>query len=301
MSGLDEAWSVGTGRDITFSSLPPGRYRLEATFVNEALGARAPVVSVAIAVRPPWWRTAPFMALVAVVAACLFWVAYAWRMRSVAARQLALERLVAERTRELEASREQLRELALKDGLTGAWNRRALMELGAKELARAARGADVVTLLIVDADHFKRINDVHGHLAGDAVLREIARRLQSAIRAGDMLGRYGGEEFVLLLPGLRLDRPEDLGRVERLRGIVGEQPIALEDGTALTVTCSVGAVTARPQAATSLEDLIGRADEALYAAKRNGRDRVEVVPGIVDIGGELPREPAPACALRGAS
>jgi len=168
-----------------------------------------------------------------------------------------------------------MRELALRDGLTGLWNRRALDGILQTELARAPREGRPLTVVMVDADHFKRINDAHGHLAGDAVLKEIASRLVANTRAYDSVGRYGGEEFMIVLPGLQAGRTEDRARIEAFHHAVGARPMRLGPQLEATVTCSFGVVVIGPAEAVSVEEIVRRADEALYRAKALGRDRIE--------------------------
>jgi len=169
----------------------------------------------------------------------------------------------------LAASRQQLEELARRDGLTGVLNRRALLERAAIELARAVREEGEVAVIMLDLDHFKVVNDTHGHLAGDAVLCEAVARVQTAVRVYDLVGRYGGEEFLVVAAGAGLD--EAMAVAERIRSAIAERPVVWE-GSEIAITTSIGVVSV-----TSGEDLshaIGRADAALYAAKDAGRDRV---------------------------
>lgn len=272
--GLDEGWTQTAVGEFTLSSLPPGDFRLEVVAENLDMPVQSAVATVAFRVMAPWWRTVPFyIAAAAAVLAAAAGLAQ-WRMRRAARREHALQALVAQRTAELEASREQLRELALRDGLTGLWNRRALMDRLPAELAGAVRDGQPLALLIVDADHFKRINDTHGHPAGDVVLKEIAHRLQRATRASDTVGRYGGEEFIVLLPGLDVHHAADRQRIETLHRAVSDEPVVLSDGTPLTVTCSIGVAAASGEPADHAESLIARADAALYRAKAQGRHRV---------------------------
>jgi diguanylate cyclase (GGDEF)-like protein len=157
------------------------------------------------------------------------------------------------------------------DALTGLPNRRAFEEALAREVARALRGGSPLSLLAVDVDHFKRVNDERGHPAGDAVLRAVAGRIASAARAGDLVARVGGEEFVVALPGAGPEAAREAG--ERIRSRVAAEPFALEGGD-LRVTVSVG-VAWLGEAAPDGTALVARADQALYRAKRAGRDRVE--------------------------
>jgi diguanylate cyclase (GGDEF)-like protein len=203
------------------------------------------------------------------------WACYRWRLRRLLANQARLERLVAERTREIEASHAQMRELALKDGLTGVLNRRALDEALATEVSRAVRGRSPLALVIVDADRFKLINDQHGHPAGDAVLVAIAQRLKAPTRPYDAVGRYGGEEFVLVLPNLDVESAAGRARIAAFHQAICEQPVTLPSGLALAVTCSFGVAGLAAGQAEAPQALITRADAALYRAKQNGRNRIE--------------------------
>ena len=165
------------------------------------------------------------------------------------------------------------------DVLTGWNNRRYLaMRLG-EELARARRDQTRLVCLMLDVDHFKRINDTYGHAAGDAVLRELAQRIESQVRASDVAARYGGEEFVVLLPDTRVEAAQRLA--ERIRAAISSTPIALPCGESTTITASIGIAEVAPAQAdrdlkTLGDSLIARADVALYAAKSAGRDRVMV-------------------------
>lgn len=276
--GQDEDWRSGTSTELVYPSLQPGLYRLEVRARNLDMQAESPLQSLDIEVLPPWWRTGWFYGGAASAVLLLAWLAYRWRMRRYLLRQQALERLVAERTREIEASHAQMRELALKDGLTGVLNRRALNEAVAAEIARAGRSRLPLALVMVDADRFKRINDEHGHPAGDAVLVAIAQRLQTATRPYDVIGRYGGEEFLLLLPELDVNSPEGRARIEAFHRAICSRPVALGEGTELAVTCSFGVAGFMAGSVVQPEALIARADTALYRAKENGRNRIEYAP-----------------------
>jgi diguanylate cyclase (GGDEF)-like protein len=165
--------------------------------------------------------------------------------------------------------------------MTGLLNRTAVLEALHNEADRAGREGHPLSLLIADFDHFKLVNDTYGHLAGDAVLREGARRMKSAIRRYDALGRYGGEEFLVVLPGC--DPAAAHAQAGRLREAVAAAPY-LVGGRALCVTCSVGVSSRASPAITEVGALIREADLALYAAKRRGRDRVEAcIPQSVDL------------------
>jgi two-component system cell cycle response regulator len=163
-------------------------------------------------------------------------------------------------------------ELAVTDQLTGLHNRRYMTgQLGAL-VTRAVRGGDPVSALMIDIDHFKKVNDNFGHDVGDEVLREFAVRLASNVRAIDLPCRYGGEEFVVIMPGTRL---EDAGKIaERIRRHVAGSPFRLSGGAEpLTVTISIGVATTTGEGDTA-EALLKRSDEAVYAAKAAGRNTV---------------------------
>jgi diguanylate cyclase (GGDEF)-like protein len=176
---------------------------------------------------------------------------------------LDLERRISERTAELER-------MATTDPLTGLSNRRDLQRLAEVERARAMRHRHDLAVLVVDADHFKRINDTHGHAGGDVVLQVLAKELLTLVRGHDLVGRWGGEEFVLVLP--HLDAVGARVAAERVRRRVTELAIALPDGDSARLTVSVGAAVARGE--ESFERVLRRADRALYAAKATGRNRV---------------------------
>ncbi len=189
-------------------------------------------------------------------------------------RELAL-RIGAQlrRKRQADRLRASLRaglELAVTDSLTGLHNRRYALFQMERMLSRPGRG---VAAMMLDLDHFKAINDGHGHAAGDAVLRLVARRLRAQLRSGDLLARIGGEEFLVALPDA--DRAAALDCAERLRHAVSDIPFEVgRDGAAIQVTMSVGLVISPGGSCESPENMIARADGALYGAKSGGRDQV---------------------------
>jgi diguanylate cyclase (GGDEF)-like protein len=176
---------------------------------------------------------------------------------------------ILELENELIASREAFRRQALHDTLTGALNHGALLDVLARESARCGRDGGVVSVLMADLDHFKSVNDTFGHIAGDAVLVETVRRMRSQLRPYDALGRYGGEEFAVVLPGC--GEKEAVEVAERIRSSVASLPVETPAGP-VPVTTSIGASTGGEGVAG--ERILAAADSALYAAKESGRNRV---------------------------
>jgi diguanylate cyclase (GGDEF)-like protein len=179
---------------------------------------------------------------------------------------------IVELQHELLAARQELERRANHDALTGAANRGAVLSKVEGEAARSARQGTHYCLILFDLDFFKRINDSHGHRAGDIVLKEAVRRAQIELRPYDVLGRYGGEEFMVLLPGCELRAGAVVA--ERLRKCIADQPFEI-DKLSIDVTASFGIVCSS-QPHSSLEMLVDAADSALYRAKANGRNRIEL-------------------------
>jgi diguanylate cyclase (GGDEF)-like protein len=199
--------------------------------------------------------------------------------------EAVLEKRIEDRTAELHQSnhklmeqleyinslQDKLRQEAVRDPLTGLFNRRHLNEMLPIEFARAKRSNAPLTIFLLDIDHFKNINDTHGHQVGDVVLQMVSEALKKNVRLGDIVCRYGGEEFLLVMPGMKIEDARI--RAEILRTIVGSQTVTGRNGP-FGVTISLGAAL-YPQDSQSEEELISLADQALYRAKQNGRDRVE--------------------------
>ena len=171
----------------------------------------------------------------------------------------------------LQRANEQLAQLALHDPLTGLANRRKFAERFQYDMARAVRARSPLSLLMLDIDHFKEINDRHGHLAGDACLKWLAALLTGSVRAVDLVARYGGEEFLVLLPEMSAD--QSLAAAERMRAQIQVSPVHIGEGMPpVAITVSIGAATTTASELT-LDDLLARADQAVYRAKRAGRNR----------------------------
>lgn len=172
---------------------------------------------------------------------------------------------------ELQSAHRHLAEMATRDELTGLFNRRYLMQSLETELNRARRYGQPLTLCMFDLDHFKQLNDTHGHDAGDTVLRAVAETLQQTVRSPDIAGRYGGEEFMVLLINTDLAKAKLFGN--RLRERIGEREYSFTGGAPMAVTCSIGLAQYKP-AEEDAPALVSRADKAMYDAKKQGRNQV---------------------------
>jgi len=188
--------------------------------------------------------------------------------------RLRAGRRIVELQEQLVSAREELRAQATHDSLTGVWNRAFILAALEREHERSIRERRPFSVVLADLDFFKLVNDQYGHLVGDAVLAEVAQRIASRVRHYDLVGRYGGEEFLLILPGC--DTSEARGMAERL---VSDAQSTISAGeVSVRVTLSLGVTTFRPEEMRTCEDLIRAADEALYAAKDQGRDRAVFSP-----------------------
>jgi len=178
---------------------------------------------------------------------------------------------------EVEAARRSLREVAIRDGLTNLYNRRFFAARLHAEVVAAQRAGTPLSVIMIDVDHFKRINDLWGHAAGDEVLQRVADTLISYVRPDDLSARFGGEEFVALLPGTPLAEAADVA--ERIRAAIAALQISsLVTAEAPQVTASLGVTALDPDVAT-VDQLLQRADNAMYAAKAEGRNRCVIVAG----------------------
>jgi diguanylate cyclase (GGDEF)-like protein len=177
------------------------------------------------------------------------------------------------------AYHEEIYRMTILDGLTGIHNKRYFLEFLERELAGAHRHRHPLSLVMFDVDHFKKVNDERGHLAGDHVLKEIAARIRPRIRREDLFARYGGEEFACILASTNLDGA--VAFAEHIRGLIADKNIVF-DGQPFTVTISLGVATVWNEPGVDLLTLIKRADDNLYAAKRSGRNKV--VPGVDEVG-----------------
>ncbi len=266
-------WSNETRRD--FTNLPAGELLFEVE-AQDAAGISGGIASVPMTVVALWYRRGWAMAAFAVAGLLLVGAGVQWRVRALRARGAELERLVALKTEALQVA-------ANTDPLTGLWNRHRFgqwlrSELGDIQLrAAVAAASDPADLIVcgIDLDHFKRVNDQHGHAAGDAILKAVAERLQAFKRPNDLIFRFGGEEFVYI--GTQRHRDEGRALAEAIVREIAEVKVELEDGVLLEPTASVGwsgypFYRERPDL-FGIDFVLGIADRALYVAKQEGRNR----------------------------
>jgi len=295
----DAPWrEVAPGQRFAgFGRLAPGDWRLEVEASDRSGAWQGETRVLYLTVPPLWWQhPASWLGSLLLFAGLVWWLVR-WRTARLLEAREQLEARVAQRTAELREASEALagksralEEASLTDPLTGLRNRRFLAAEMPAELARnarlrervpAAEALDLV-LLLVDIDRFKEINDQHGHAAGDAVLVEFARRLRELFRASDLLVRWGGEEFLVVVRDVR--RAELPEIAERLRRTVAQQPFLLPDGHRLVRTCCIGALALPWGGSASLpwDEAVALADLALFVGKQGGRDAWvgwEAVPG----------------------
>ena len=187
--------------------------------------------------------------------------------------RLRAGRRIIELQNELIEAREALRERATHDPLTGLWNHEEILRILRRHLSRAKREGGEVSVIMADLDHFKNVNDTHGHMAGDTVLRQTAVRMLSMVRDYDYVGRYGGEEFLIVLPGSDMEGATVLA--ERLCLSISSQSMDIPEGM-IPVTISLGVANNCKEKKSDTDSLVHAADLALYRAKEKGRNRVEI-------------------------
>lgn len=283
--GFENEWRDTKLREARYTALPPGEYRFE---VRAALGAGVfgNPDSLAFRILAPWWRSWWFYGLCLILGVVLVLASVRWRTAVLEKHNRDLEALIRARTLDLERANEQLQEASMLDALTGLRNRRYLgMNLPEEEgrVLRAFRtlqasgkqpsGEDLVFLL-VDLDHFKAVNDTHGHSVGDTVLKLASEAIRAATRETDTVARWGGEEFLII--ARRADRKTADVIARKVLDEVRHRTFPYGDGQELRLTCSVGysafPVLLDDPGAFGWEDAVELADQCLYAAKRSGRD-----------------------------
>lgn len=273
LDGFDQHWTTleaGARPGTIYTNLPGGDYVLRLRASIPGLHARAVETALPLSIAPLWWERGWVRAALALLAIVLLLGVMQLRTRYLQRRAAELGRLVRERTSELQAANEQLRRLASTDELTGLLNRRALMQQLEHEYAAARQQGTPLSIVMLDLDAFKALNDRHGHLAGDDALRGVATIVRDCCRSIDHVGRYGGEEIMIIL--VHADMETAMPVAERMRAAIAATALLHGNGT-LHLTASIGVATLLPDERP--QDLVARADAALYRAKRAGRNTVE--------------------------
>lgn len=269
MDGLDDDWTdvpKGSAPTVIYTNLPHGNYRLQLRAITHGMQEHTIQSELDVSVAPRWHETV--LARIVGVMLLLGVIGLLVHLRTLYLRLQAqqLQRQIDDHTRDLRAANQRLDELAGTDGLTGVYNRRRFLELAGAERDLAA--GRPICMALFDLDHFKKINDTYGHLAGDAVIRTAVKVIRQHSRQGDLVGRYGGEEFVLCLPGTEAEQAVATGdRICRML----ESTSVMHDGRNIAVTISIG--VAQMHDGESIEQWLARADKALYEAKDNGRNQ----------------------------
>jgi len=272
--GLDDEWQVASSPVLRYHHLSPGHYSFEARAYTLGGSQTSDTVTVAFDIDAPLWRRPLAFGIAIALIATLTYLAFRIRTRMLVRRSQALQKLVDERTAELEAEkaelmriREALTERATRDALTGLWNRGFVLEQLNTAIRRSETEGRPLAVALIDIDHFKNINDTQGHLIGDEVLRQFGQRLTQRLTGDEMLGRYGGEEFLLVLPDLPDTRPS--ARLDELHQTLCDRRLHIK-GVSLIVTASFGVAWHVPGGGDA-DRLLQRADAALYRAKAEGR------------------------------
>lgn len=275
--GLHDDWINTQNFVIQHPPLPAGHYRLEVQLLDRYRHDASAPVSIMFSVAPLWWRGPLALIAYALLAILGLVGIWCWRHRSLLARERNLAHLIAERTRELEQEKRELENaraaLALKasrDDLTGMLNRAGILEAMVTQMAASTQQGTSLAIVLLDLDHFKLINDEHGHLVGDAVLAKVGKRLNACLRESGTVGRYGGEELLAVLPGMPRNGRY---RLHVIHDAISRRPYEVL-GHSLGVTCSIGVAWYRD--GESVTQFLMRADQALYRAKRQGRNRIEL-------------------------
>jgi diguanylate cyclase (GGDEF)-like protein len=276
--GLEQDWNTTRSHDLNYSSLPDGDFRLELYAEDTESDIRSSLAVVSFTMRPPWWKSLSFYIGVGALSLLVALAILGYRERKFLTSRAKLEALVRERTEQLEKEKEQLtearealRELASRDPMTGLLNRRAIYDVLSNEMARNLRDGSALTAVMIDLDYFKSVNDTYGHIVGDEVLREVAARLTDSVRPYDAVSRFGGEEFLVIMPQMDVHGLRD--RLTMVHQAVGREPIQFAGGE-VNITSSFGVCTLIGEHKITVEEFLNRADRALYQAKHTGRNRI---------------------------
>ncbi|MEE7567224.1 diguanylate cyclase, partial [Xanthomonas sp. Kuri4-3] len=293
LEGFDPDWvDAGSATEAIYTNLPPGRYRFQVQAMTlpvdwtreEVVGSAA----LALTLTPPWWRREGMLGAGLLLLAGVLSALYLWRIARFRQQQRTLGRVIDARTRELSdknlalllASQERedlvrrLEYQASHDVLTGLPNRREAERFMQARVEQALAEGGRLSLVLADIDHFKRINDAHGHLVGDEVLRNFAQTLLRMLRTSDTVARYGGEEFLVILPNT--GGRAAMAVIQRVLAETARSPMAQLAGGPLHITFSAGLATHSGDGPLfdDVKSLLKAADQVLYRSKHRGRNRV---------------------------
>lgn len=275
VGGQGSDWVETRDMVVHLQHLTPGSYSFEVAEADQAGHPISPVATFSFKLIPLWWQSRDLQITLALMGSVVLVATWKQRMGALVKQKRQLEAAVKLRTIDLEKekgeltrTKEQMRHFAEHDDLTGLWNHRIIVERLRIEVERSKREGLPVSIILADLDYFKRINDTYGHPAGDQVLKEASATFQRMVRTYDWVGRYGGEEFLLILPGSGHVHAKQ--RADELRAAIQNTPMREGEHT-IDLTASFGVASGFP---SSHEDLIREADEALYRAKNNGRNCV---------------------------
>lgn len=284
LEGYDSDWvDAGTRRVAYYNNIRPGKYRFKVIADNDDGLWNEKGAVIGFTMKPHYYQTVWFYIFCGLILAAAAIAVYRFNTRRLRAKAQELTRVVDERTKTLQLevveriraeeaaieAREAMRHQATHDDLTSLLNRGAIMALLARELSRSGRERSFTGVIMADLDHFKKINDMYGHLVGDEVLREVAHRLLVSVRSYDFVGRYGGEEFLIVLNNC--DADSAMERAEALRLAIAAVPVKTASGS-IPVTMSIGVIANQHWKPLSSDEIVREADAALYVAKDAGRN-----------------------------
>ncbi len=293
LRGFDRDWiEAGSRTQAFYTRLPPGYYQLLVE-AEDGSGWPDHAASMVLQIPPHFWQTTWFRGAGILLLLLIGYLGYEARVLALRRGQRLLQEQVIVRTaelqeamREAEAAHQELQELATRDSMTRLWNRRHILDMLRNEANRAEREGLSLSVLMLDVDHFKSVNDSKGHLAGDRVLQAVANVLIEQTRPYDCAGRYGGEEFLVILCNCTL--ANGVKRADMIRRAIAD--IRPEwNGTSIPVTASFGVALHQP--GKTIEAVLQEADEALYRAKQRGRNQVCTVAGVEVTGTEIGPKP----------
>ncbi|MFQ3207792.1 MAG: diguanylate cyclase (GGDEF)-like protein [Glaciecola sp.] len=269
--GFDERWQYldSKNRAVTYTNLDPGSYILEVKSTNRYGSWNNKPQRMPIMVTPPWWQTTWAVITFAILALLAVFLVFRWRTIALHERSIMLYQNVQEKTRELQLANEQLTLLTTLDPLTQVYNRRGFTDVVGKEFSKYKRSKELFSIILLDIDFFKRINDEHGHEAGDQVLIKFANVLSQCTRDYDVLARWGGEEFIVLLPNTQLK--DAINIANKYREIIRKEKFIVNN-TSLRLSLTAGVANIQDYA--SVDECIKRADDLLYEGKNLGRNKV---------------------------